>query len=78
MLLISLNISQSKIFKQHFFRTKAVFDIQKIPNENNLSSSTDSNTVFPYEIGQNKTPFLPGELWEEIKSLIYSESNGGR
>ena len=57
-----------------------MFDIQKIPNENNLSSSTaiNSNTVFPYEIGQNKTPFLPGELWEEIKSLIYSESNGGR
>ena len=57
-----------------------MFDIQKIPNENNLSSSTaiNSNTVFPYEIGQNKTPFLSGELWEEIKSLIYSESNGGR
>ena len=28
-------------------------------------------------LGQKKMPFLPDELWEEIKSLIYSESNGG-
>ena len=32
---------------------------------------------FLFENRQNKTPFLPGELWEEIKSLIYSKSNGG-
>ena len=32
---------------------------------------------FLFENRQNKTPFLPGELWEEIKSLIYSESNVG-
>ena len=52
--------------------------VQDISNDNRFShlwGTTNSFTVYP--LGQKKAPFLPDELWEEIKSLIYSESNGG-
>ena len=53
--------------------------VQDISNENRFShlwGTTNSFTVYP--LGQKKAPFLPDELWEEIKSLIYSESNSGK
>ena len=67
-------------------RRGAVLDIQGIlGNEKHLFSfmfmryqAATATLCFLFENRQNKTPFLPGELWEEIKSLIYSESNSGK
>ena len=66
-------------------RRGAVLDIQGIlGNEKHLFSfmfmryqAATATLCFLFENRQNKTPFLPAELWEEIKSLIYSESNVG-
>ena len=63
-----------------------MLDIQGIlGNEKHLFSfmfmryqAATATLCFLFENRQNKTPFLPGELWEEIKSLIYSESNSGK
>ena len=52
--------------------------IFKLYQKKTTCLNTNSNTVFPLWDRTKEDAFLAAdELWEEIKSLIYSESNGG-
>ena len=76
---VNIAVFHLEIFIKRWFLSFCSYDyVQDISYENRLShlwGATNSFTVYP--LGQKKTPFLPDELWEEIKSLIYSESNCG-
>ena len=76
---VNIAVFHLELFIKRWFLSFCSYDyVQDISNDNRLShlwGTTNSFTVYP--LGQKKAPFLPDELWEEIKSLIYSESNGG-
>ena len=76
---VNIAVFHLETFIKRWFLSFCSYDyVQDISSENRLShfwGTTNSFTVYP--LGQKKAPFLPDELWEEIKSLIYSESNGG-